>query len=132
MLDKKNLEYRLACSMKQHRRFLLNQLTGFAMLIGAALFVSRPVTAAIDSGSLYFYSIIFIVCGYVLVYLQYVRLMLFFLLTLPIFGLSTVYFAYVFTHDTGSFVPGYGLFFLFVVLQYSHARQEEWYKWTNP
>lgn len=117
--------------MRQHRRFLLDQLVGFGMICIATTMFWRPMSAVLTDGQLYVMAALFLIFGWILAYKQTTGHFAFFVLTLPILINSLLYMVFVALHPSSSAIPAAMMMLFDAVLQYSHARQEEWRRWMN-
>lgn len=107
------------------RRFLLDQLVGTIMIGAAALFMTLPTSTVVSIELLIVFASLFFSFGCLLFYYQTVGHLRFFLLTMPFLIVASVYLTYGFLENRAAFIPAYFMLAFDVVLQYCHARQEE-------
>lgn len=117
--------------MRKHRRFGFNQLTGFLMMGAAGINVWRPMSAVLSSNVMAVFTILFLLFGYILAWRERSSHKEFFWLTAPVMAIGTAYFSYVAVHANTSALPSYLMVGLGCVLQYAHARLEEYRIWMS-
>lgn len=97
----------------------------------SALFLTLPRSSVVGIDLLITFASLFFVFGSLLIYYQHVGHLRFFLLTMPFILVGSVYLTYGLLSNSASLIPAYFLYSFDVVLQYCHARQEEFRQWMN-